>query len=202
MRIGSSIKMVGDPAQFRQRLASMVDRGMNAAGAVMVEYLKNMYSQTGGPASRPGTPPAVQTGVLKRATQKTPSVRGVVYVHTSGIPYAGKLEYGGTIKPKNKQYLAVPLGREARRIRTEAKDTLENSPRNLFVIRSKKGNLLLMERHGKRQKVTPRFVLKRSVYIKARPFMRPALANQRLRVAMRTAFAMRIKESARRLVRS
>lgn len=200
MRIGGNITMLINPAKVRGTLANVVDNGMNMAGAVMVGYVKDTFSKTGGPASRPGTPPAVQTGTLRRAIQKTPSVRGVVYVHTSGIPYAGKLEYGGTIKPTTKQYLAVPLGREGKRIRRDAKDTLYNSNRNLFVIRSKKGNLLLMERHGKRQKVTPRFVLKRSVYIKARPFMRPALASRTVQKSMARAFATRIMRDVRRLV--
>jgi hypothetical protein len=200
MRIGGNITMLINPAKVRGTLANVIDNGMNMAGAVMVGYLKDIYSKTGGPPSRPGTPPAVQSGVLMRATQKTPSVRGVVYVHTSKAPYAAKLEYGGWVKPTNKQYLAIPIGREGKRIRKEVKESLTNSPRNLFVIKSKKGNLLLMERHGKRQKVTPRFVLKRSVFIKARPFMRPALASRTVQRAMARAFAMRIMRDVRRLV--
>lgn len=200
MRIGGNITMLINPAKVRGTLANVIDNGMNMAGAVMVGYIKDTFSRTGGPASRPGTPPAVQTGTLRRAIQKTPSVRGVVYVHTSGVKYAPTLEYGGPIKATTKQYLAIPIGREGRRIRRDAKDTLYNSDRNLFVIKSKKGNLLLMERHGKRQKVTPRFVLKRSVFIKARPFMRPALASRTVQRAMARAFAMRIMRDVRRLV--
>jgi phage gpG-like protein len=169
-----------DPARFRGTVQAAVNRGITQSAAFLVQYIKVNMSRRG-VTSTPGNPPAIQTGNLSRSISKTPTQNGTTFVHTSGVEYAPILEYGGTIKPVAKQYLTIPIGREGRRIRKEAKGSLENSPRDMFFYKSKRGNLLLMERHGKRNKATPRFVLKRSVYIRARPFMRPPLQNKMVR---------------------
>jgi hypothetical protein len=195
-----SITLTVDPTRIRGTAQTATARGLVGAASVLVGYIKDTFTRTGGPASRPGTPPAVQQGTLRKNVAMTRPQGGVIYVHTSGNAYARMQEYGGTIRARTKQYLAVPLGAAARRIRRDAKDTLLNSDRNLFVIKSRRGNLILMERHGKRGTVTPRFVLKKSVVLKARPFMRPAIASRTVRKAMTTAFAEKSVRDFRRLV--
>lgn len=68
-------------------------------------------------------------------------------------------EFGGTIRAKNGKYLAIPIG------------SLIGSPKNhaLSVRKTPAGNLLLVDASG-----TPQYLLKSSVEIPARPYLRPA----------------------------
>ena len=194
------ISLVVNPAKFRGAVQNAVKRGLSAGAGVLVAYIKDSFARTGGPPSKAGTPPAVQTGTLRRAIAMTRPDNGIVYVHTSGVKYAYTQEYGGPIKATARQYLAIPIGKAGKQIRKEAEGTLYNSPRDLFVLKSKRGNLLLMERHGKRKKVTPRFILKRSVVLPERPFMRPALANRRVQMKIVGEFVLKSMREFNRLV--
>lgn len=105
----------------------------------------------------------IRTRTLSRSlheevTEKTPT-RVTVEAGTN-LEYAAIHEYGGVIKPKNSQYLAIPIG------------SLTGSPRKHAGLRLRKtpaGNLLLVDESG-----TPQYILKTSVEIPARPYMRPA----------------------------
>lgn len=69
-------------------------------------------------------------------------------------------EFGGTIRAKNTKYLAIPVG------------TYKGSPLkhpNLRVRITNAGNLVMVDPSGRVQ-----YVLKTSVEIPARPYMRPA----------------------------
>ncbi len=95
----------------------------------------------------------------------------------SRSPYAGIQETGGTVRPKNRKYLAVPLPgalTKAGAIRGtlvgsplegESRPSLYNVP-GLFLIHSQAGNLLLAKKKGKG--ILPLFVLKKSVNIPPR----------------------------------
>jgi hypothetical protein len=179
MRAGQAQLLI-DPARFRGTVQAAVNRGITQSAAFLVQYIKVNMSRRG-VTSTPGDPPAIQTGTLSRAISKTPTQNGTAFVHTSGVKYAPILEYGGTIKPKTRRYLTIPIGQEGKKIRREAIGSLYVSDRQLIPWMSKRGNLLLMEKSSKSGKMLPRFVLKRSVYIKARPFMRPPLQNKMVR---------------------
>lgn len=78
----------------------------------------------------------------------------------TNLVYAPPHEFGGVIRPKTGKYLAIPIG------------SYRGSPRShsdLQLRKSRSGNLLLVDASG-----TPQYVLKESVTIPARPFMRPA----------------------------
>lgn len=70
-----------------------------------------------------------------------------------GVPYARAHEHGATITPKKSKYLAIPLGAA----RTAAGVGRVTSPRNwpnpLRVLRSRRGNLLLVETLAKARTV-------------------------------------------------
>lgn len=86
--------------------------------------------------------------------------RAAVDIGTN-LEYAVIHEFGGTIKAKSAKYLAIPVGDRT------------GSPRkygDLHVRKTAKGNLLLMDASDKVQ-----YVLKTSVEIPARPYLRPAL---------------------------
>lgn len=81
----------------------------------------------------------------------------------SDLVYAGILDRGGTITPRSGQALAVPLTAQAKRM----------WPRDwpagkLALIKSRAGKLLLAE--TRRGRLTPHYVLKPSVTIRARNY--------------------------------
>ncbi|PKN91104.1 MAG: hypothetical protein CVU44_21035 [Chloroflexi bacterium HGW-Chloroflexi-6] len=82
----------------------------------------------------------------------------------TNLEYAPIHEYGGTIRAKKGKYLAIPIG------------GMKDSPvgKNLHLTKTSGGTLLLVDDGGQAQ-----YVLKESVTIPARPYLRPAYdANQ------------------------
>ena len=73
------------------------------------------------------------------------------------VKYADILDRGGTIRPRVKQYLTIPLGK--------TKGWARNF-KNTFIQKSKAGNLIIFQKIGKK-KIKPLFLLKKSVKIPA-----------------------------------
>lgn len=88
------------------------------------------------------------------------ATRAAVDIGTN-LEYGAIHEFGGTIKPKTSRYLAIPVGE-----RTGS--PLKYS--DLKVRKTGKGNLVLVDGSGGVQ-----YVLKSSVEIPARPYLRPAI---------------------------
>jgi hypothetical protein len=89
-----------------------------------------------------------------------------------GTFYARIHETGGIIKPKKAKFLAIPLPAALKGNGTP----IHASPRdwkNTFVITSKAGNKLIVQRQGK--EIVPLYVLKSSVKIPPRLKMRDTL---------------------------
>jgi hypothetical protein len=141
---------------------------ITAWAASTVEHIKR---QASGPLL--GT----RTAHLKRNTGMrvvtSASGFGVVigtgeHIGEAEVKYASIQEHGGTIKPKNKKFLAIPL--------PGTKGVPANFP-DAFVIKSKAGNLLIVQRKWRKvsggenskltNNLTPLFVLKKEVTIKA-----------------------------------
>lgn len=85
-------------------------------------------------------------------------------------------EHGAVIRAKNTTYLTIPLeaalnsdGTPKKRSAREWRDT--------FVIKSKRGNLIICQRRGRR--VIPLYVLKKRVRLPARLGLRKELSRQR-----------------------
>lgn len=72
-------------------------------------------------------------------------------------------EFGGTITPKTAKFLAIPVTEEAQQYVSPL-----NFPRELHFVLGKTGGVLMDEND------TAHFVLKKSVTIPARPYLRPA----------------------------
>lgn len=110
----------------------------------------------------------------------------------SPLVYAGIHERGGVIKPKTKKFLTIPLPASytPAGVKRWTAGELKEDPSpfdNTFVQKTKKtsagGNLMIFgERDGK---LTPLFLLRRSVKIPARPFVRPWFDKMRKRVVKR-----------------
>lgn len=92
------------------------------------------------------------------------------------VRYAAIHEYGGTIRPKNSKYLAIPVGPA----RTASGVSRYASPRDvpgLTFAQSRKGQPMLVKAEGKGKNGagTVYFLLRRQVRIPARPFLGPAM---------------------------
>ena len=108
-----------------------------------------------------------KSGQLRRSIQIFPNsvfaMKDRVQVG-SNLKYARIQDFGGTITPKSGQYLTIPLG------------GIRGGPRNYpggFFIRSKAGNLLYVVKTGKTG-IKPLFVLKKSVTLRGKPYLRKA----------------------------
>lgn len=83
--------------------------------------------------------------------------------------YARPLEKGKTIRPKKAKMLTIPL--------PGIKGVAANFP-DAFIIKSKKGNVLLVEKKGKKG-LRPLFVLKKSVKIPAKHWLSDSMKEMR-----------------------
>lgn len=84
-------------------------------------------------------------------------------------PYARIHEKGGIIRPKKAKALTVPL--------PGIRGLAANYP-NAFIIKSKKGNVLLVEKKGKKG-LRPLFVLKQSVKIPKRHWLSQSIREMK-----------------------
>ena len=157
---------------LRRTLQPVVAR----AGVLVQTELKRMVNRSGSPSS-PGTPPGKDTGTLGRSIQvdasKITSLR--VRIGTN-LPYGRIQEFGGVIRPKKVQRLPVPLNREAKLL--QRRGSLRSA--NLTLI-PRRGKDSLLVRKTKGGGIKPLFILKKSVTLPARPWVRPT----RVRVAPR-----------------
>ena len=88
----------------------------------------------------------------------------------SDLVYAGIQDRGGTIRPKTRKNLAIPL-----RPMPIGKWPRHFGAGQLTLIRSRRGNLLLVEAEAlKRGEIRPVFVLKKEVQIPAKNYLAEA----------------------------
>lgn len=97
------------------------------------------------PRPQGGDKPLLNTGKLRNSITGRAEPHGAS-AGTNAIQ-ANLMNEGGTIKPKRAKMLAIPLTREAVRSGGPRK-----FPRNLFVIRTKSGSVLLVEAAPKTKK--------------------------------------------------
>ncbi len=135
----------------------------------------------GGTPSTKGSPPANRTGALMRSIQAVnvtvnPSIP--TWRVGTKIKYARIQEFGGTVEAKKHKFLTIPIGRDGQRAATKAKGDLWSL--HLTPIREK-GKLYLAEVRyvggNIKTKVKFLFLLVKSVYLPARPYFRPAIAE-------------------------
>jgi hypothetical protein len=87
------------------------------------------------------------------------------------VPYGEIQEKGGTIKPKAKQWLTIPLDAALTPSGVKKKSAFEFA--DAFFLRTKGGSTLLVQRQGRG--IQPLFLLVRSVTLPPRPYLEPAL---------------------------
>jgi hypothetical protein len=128
----------------------------------------------------------VMSGRMLGSVGKSKKVReesdGVIVgeIGLKGVPYAAIKEFGGIIKPKNALALTIPTEENMRRD-GQAKLTAQE------IMKSGRGFIrdgIMFQKKFKvgkgkstKEEITPMFILKKSVVIPAKPFIRPAIAQ-------------------------
>lgn len=198
-----------DRERLKRSMVSAVNFGVTAAAAVYVDGIKkSMMRYPKGTPSQPGQPPNWQEGTLVRNIAKTPTKNGVSIVHTSNNRYARGLEYGITIRAKPGKALPVPVSKTARKILRDVGDAgLKTSAVRMTMIRRRGKPPLLVRTMIRKGKNSTKllgseilFVLKKSVTIKARPFMGPAERSPELYAAALAQFEAAATSEIRKAV--
>lgn len=181
MRPGAA-HVTPDPDFLRRRFVASVNAGLGAAALVAATRIRQSFAKNGKfRPSAPGSPPNRHNSTLYNAIASTKGENLVATVYTSDVEYARVQEFGGTITPKSKKYLTVPLNEAAARDREKTK-TLRSLALNL--VKTRNGKLMLTQAVNQRgykgaKKVagTPMYLLVRSVTLPPRPYMRPQFTN-------------------------
>lgn len=201
------VRIVDNSAAFLQRTRGQIAQGVEAAAEVLAKSMKDTLATRGaagggigsgaggaGPSS-PGSPPAYQRGQLHRSIRSTKaSVSGNRIAAAAGsmpsgqayrgLPpwaYGAALDRGFTATAKGGALL-IPLQPEAYRLLERG--LVRNNP-NIFMVR-RQGKPPLLARRGARGTIVPLFVLKKTITVRPRPWLRPSL--DRARIAMAAAF--------------
>ena len=194
---GAVAAAIGPGATIRPGLVDVPPALGKRMGLVLAGDMKGHFDRSAAPNGTPwvpikprpqgGSKPLLNTGKLRNSITGQPEPHGAS-AGTNAIQ-ANLMNAGGTIRPVRAKWLTIPLTREAVRA-----DGARRFPRPLFVIRSRKGNVLLVEnpaktKTGKVKKrklneseqtilsklgdvggLVPQFLLVRSATIPARPF--------------------------------
>ena len=188
------MKMTIDDRQYRKRMKKLkgidkpIFRQMSSWSAKTVQRIKR--NLRGGVLK-------VGTGHLWRNvgfkvrsdTKVIKSEIGTGIPPQKTVKYAKIQEKGGKIRPKKAKMLTIPL--------PGIKGTAANYP-NSFIIKSKKGNVLIVERKGKKG-LKPLFVLKKEVKIPASHWLSGSIKEQEplLRRMMKPEEILKIMEKMR-----
>lgn len=193
MRAEITMKVAGSDLQAV--LMKAATTGVGRAADVFVRRIKESFVKTSwfNPAPA-GGPPGTVNNRLRNSIQKTPPANGETIIGTNE-KYARIHEFGGLIKPKTKKYLTIPVNIQAATIRANTKD-LKTVPGLRFQKGRHPGIAFIFQDvttgKGKKRVMagTLMYVLKRSVRMPARPFLRPATTNQQWRAQAAKAFGM------------
>lgn len=157
--------VVGKDALLRKfRSLSEVAQGMTLARTVQVGAMPIVN----GAKQNIKDEELIRTRQLSRSIHAEISMRGPAVAEAeigTDLEYGPIHEFGGTIRPKSAKYLAIPVG------------TYKGSPLKhprLKIRITNAGNLVMVDSMGRVQ-----YVLKTSVEIPARPYMRPAFDEKK-----------------------
>jgi len=167
--------------KFRQLTEEMQGEALvnavQAGGTVIVNAAKTNIKKQGLIRTR-NLSRSLHQEVVERSNESAAVAVG------TDLDYAAIHEFGGTIQAKSTKYLAIPVG------------SYTGSPRKYSDLKLRKtagGNLVMIDAAGIVQ-----YVLKRSVEIPARPYLRPAADENHEKVerAMGRAWKQQIEKAA------
>jgi hypothetical protein len=163
--------IVGDVQEYLRNIGTSVDKQMVTALMAAALHAEGELKQTIAELFSEGG-----TGNLSR-NPKAMLIETDGAIKSAGafldLVYAGIQDRGGVVRAKSVKYLAIPLTKKAA---TPGKWPRTWAPKALTFIKSKKGNKLLVEIRGKgkRAKIYPQYVLKRSVAIRGKGYVERA----------------------------
>lgn len=173
---------------WKMMMRRAADNGLTNAALTHRKLVRESWSKSPRhQSSMPGHPPNMQRRTLDRAMTSTPGKNGRSSSGVrKGVPYARRLELGsgivGPIRAKGGGSLAVPANEQAKRISEKGTplrslDLVMIKPRGRAPFLIGKIKIRVSHNPGGGKTVTrnvePVWVLKKSVFIKARPFLRP-----------------------------
>jgi hypothetical protein len=186
LRVTKTIMQLDKP-RLQQLLGEAANHGVDRAATQCVRFIKNSFVKTTRFAHSPaGGPPGTGTRKLQQSITATPAKNGRAIVGTN-VLYALKQERGGVIKPTTSKYLTIPVNDRAAQMRANTKDL---RTKNLTFRKGRHPGVAFLWRtvKGKNARSELMFVLKRSVRLQPRPFIRPAATNKDNQMAMVKAF--------------
>lgn len=168
---------IDDGIRFFQSLPEEIDAELIAAmtrvGAILAGQIRREV------AAFTSRSRGRKSGALARSWQPSPATKtgqGIEVTVSSDLPYARIHETGGTIRPRRRQWLTVPLQDYPHGTRiTDARF------QGGFFFRSRRGSLLFGKRRA-RGGVEPLWSLRKQVTIPAQRYVTKALAGSRDRV--------------------
>ena len=142
-------------SRLSARVPAAINRAMRTAGAAHTRAMAKRFEPYQGRRSGFDTSIQTRSGALRRSFDFALRGSGAdaeLKLFSAGQPYARTQEYGGTIRPKNKRYLTVPLpdaltasgvlkGGVRLVQRGKGYATADGEP--TFIFRSKRGALLI-----------------------------------------------------------
>jgi len=188
MNVGNA-QVTVDESFVRDRMVRACNAGLTLAAISAVGSIRASFAKNGKyRPSVPGQPPGRTNDLLYNGLSSTKGDKLVATIYTSGVAYARIQEYGGIIKAKSSKYLTIPLNDQAARMR-ETASTLR-SLNLIFVPGKDRGVAFLAQTkgRGKNAKSTLMFMLKPTVRLPARPFLRPAFQSHEVIAKMLAAF--------------
>lgn len=125
----------------------------------------------------------VDRGLLRSSIDKAVYPNKTVRV-SAFSQYAVIQELGGTIRPDKANNLAIPVHQKAVKwSQSNGNKSINDFPIPLtFIKRKGKPSLLVRETKGKNKRTEIMFVLVKSVRIKAQPYLRPALLENKTKI--------------------
>lgn len=178
----TTIDVKFQPGKTRAMIDRALEAGMMNVGRNLSKFIGSSMKAGNGRPSAPGTPPNVQSGDLRSSLDwiyRRDGERHAVKVYAGGdlAPYARVHELGGTIYAKGNA-LTIPVNDAAKQASRKSLSA-RNIP-GLFLVNRPGGRGLLAKRSpGHNGGLDVWFILRKSVTLPARPFMRPGLDRAR-----------------------
>ena len=185
MKIVAQLEINWQGPNVTKRVERAISRRVQRAGVFLQRRVVDEISQPSRIRKTKlsaGAPPGADTGELKRSilTTMVDPMTAVVFSNSKqGLIF----ELGGTIRPRSKRALAIPLTKKARRWRGPTRNFKPNG-QDLVPIRRPGLPTLLVEKFGKRggalrTKWTIHFILVDIVRMPRHPFLSTALSKNR-----------------------
>lgn len=112
----------------------------------------------------------IDSGLMRERTEAKFIEPGLMHIGVFGLPYARIHEFGGTITPKNVQWLTIPT--------KPFKNLTARGVPGLFFVQKSANKAFLFQKRGSGAPVLA-FNLRKSVDIPPRPYLAPAITQQR-----------------------